>query len=289
MGAMLIGLDGLHQSRQFPLAAPHCTMGRSTENTIVLANPLVSRRHAEIVAATNYYQLRDCASRNGTRVNGSYIVSHLLRPGDEIIIGDERFRFEHHQNQEQQRVRPLPLGTVTFLMTDVEGSTRLWEHHPDTMRTALLRHDVLIEALVARHGGVVVRPRGEGDSRFAVFAHATGAVTAAAAIQIAFQRECWPASTQLRVRMGLHTGEADLREGDYYGSAVNRCARIRGVAIGGQTLISQATALLVRDALRDQVWLHDLGDHQLRDLSLPERIFEIKSATCRVSSNERRA
>src|ERR687883_302169 len=129
----------------------------------------------------------------------------------------------------------LPTGTVTFLFTDIQGSTALWEQHPQAMRLALARHDALVEASGAQHGGTVVRPRGEGDSRFAVFARATAAVAAAAALQQALYAEPWPTPTPLRVRMALHTGEADLRDGDYYGTAVNRCARLRAAAHGGQT------------------------------------------------------
>src|SRR6478672_9402605 len=143
----------------------------------------------------------------------------------------------------------LPTGTVSFLFTDVEGSTKLWERHPDQMRAALARHDHLIESLVEKHQGVVVRSRGEGDSRFAVFPRASDAVAAAAAIQEALHEEPWPQETPLRVRMALHTGEADLRDGDYYGSAVNRCARLRAIAHGGQTVLSLTTEQLVRDAL----------------------------------------
>src|SRR4051812_8254709 len=98
----------------------------------------------------------------------------------------------------------LPIGTVTFLFTDVEGSTKLWEQHPEQMRAALARHDQVIETLVAQHQGVVVRPRGEGDSRFAVFPRASEAVAAAAAIQQALHQEPWPPETPLRVRMAVH-------------------------------------------------------------------------------------
>jgi predicted ATPase/class 3 adenylate cyclase len=171
--------------------------------------------------------------------------------------------------------RNLPTGTVTFLFTDVEGSTQLWERYPDEARSALVRHDRIIEENVDRNGGSVVRPRGEGDSRFAVFSGAINAVAAAAAMQQALHREPWPAPTPLRVRMALHTGEADLREGDYYGSTVNRCARLRAAAHGGQTLISQTTADLVRESLPVGVELRDLGEHMLRDLQLPERIFQL--------------
>src|SRR5262245_65733885 len=129
----------------------------------------------------------------------------------------------------QAGLTDLPTGTVTFLFTDVEGSTRLWERHPDPMRAALAEHDAVIEFLTAQHRGVVVRPRGEGDSRFCVFRRATDAVAAAAAIQGALHAQDWPPETPLRVHMALHTGEADFREGDYYGGAVHRAARLRGL------------------------------------------------------------
>src|SRR3954470_24961132 len=116
--------------------------------------------------------------------------------------------------------RTLPTGTVTFLFTDIEGSTQLWERYPEQARNALARHDRIIEDAVGSHGGSVVRPRGEGDSRFAVFSRATDAVIAAVAMQQALGSEQWPPPLSLRVRLALHTGEADLRDGDYYGSAV---------------------------------------------------------------------
>ncbi|MGB8645346.1 MAG: tetratricopeptide repeat protein [Anaerolineae bacterium] len=172
----------------------------------------------------------------------------------------------------------LPSGIVTFLFTDIEGSTRLWEQHPDAMRHAMQRHDQLVEESVAQNTGVVVRPRGEGDSRFAVFARATDAVAAARDIQQALAAEPWPTPRPLRVRMALHTGEADLRAGDYYGSDVNRCARLRAVGYGGQTLLSQATFGLVRDALPERVTLCDLGEHRLKDLQRAEHVFELDVA-----------
>jgi predicted ATPase/class 3 adenylate cyclase len=164
---------------------------------------------------------------------------------------------------------------VTFLFTDIEGSTQLWERYPDQARASLVRHDQIIEDVVAVHRGSVVRPRGEGDSRFAVFPLASDAVTAAAAIQEALSSEHWPAPISLRVRLGIHTGEADLRDGDYYGSAVNRCARLRAVAHGGQALVSDATQQLVRDGLPEGLELRDLGEHLLKDLQRPERIFQV--------------
>jgi predicted ATPase/class 3 adenylate cyclase len=169
----------------------------------------------------------------------------------------------------------LPSGTVTFLLTDVEGSTALWEEAPEAMRAALARHDALFDDAVRRHRGVHIRPRGEGDSRFAVFASAPDAVAAAVAIQRAFAAQVWPTPRPVRVRMGVHTGEADVRDGDYYGSAVNRCARLRGIGHGGQLLLSEAAAELVRAGLADGVRLLDLGRHHLKGLARPELVFQI--------------
>ena len=168
-----------------------------------------------------------------------------------------------------------PTGTITFLLTDVEGSTVLWEQYPEAMRAAMARHDALIEQAVANNGGMLVRPRGEGDSRFAVFETAAGAVRAAADIQRALASKLAEFPFAVRVRSGLHTGTADWRDGDYYGSAVNRCARIRGLAHGGQTLLSQATAELTRDALPPAFRLVELGTHRLKGLNRPESLFQL--------------
>src|SRR5258708_40220908 len=108
----------------------------------------------------------------------------------------------------------LPTGIITFLFTNVEGSTKLWEQYPDLALEVVARHDVLIEEAVDHCAGIVVRPRGEGDSRFAVFAQASDAIAAAAAIQHALHAQIWPMPKPLQVRMALHTGEADLRMGD---------------------------------------------------------------------------
>jgi predicted ATPase/class 3 adenylate cyclase len=169
----------------------------------------------------------------------------------------------------------LPTGTVTFLFTDIEGSTRLWEQHPDAMRAALARHDTLASAIIAQHAGTVVKSRGEGDSLFAVFADATQALAAACALQRALVAEPWPPETPLRVRMALHTGEADLRAGDYYGPAVNRCARLRAAGHGAQVLLSAAAADRVRGHLPSGIELRDLGERRLKDLIAPERIFQL--------------
>jgi predicted ATPase/class 3 adenylate cyclase len=169
-----------------------------------------------------------------------------------------------------------PTGTVTFLFTDIEGSTRLWEQHPESMGRALARHDALLTEQIEQHGGHVVRSRGEGDSFFAVFARATDALAAVCALQQALLTELWPDDgAPLRVRAALHTGEAEWRQKDYYGAAVNRCARLRAVAHGGQTLVSAATQELVRDQLPAGASLRDLGSHRLKDLQHPEQLFQL--------------
>jgi predicted ATPase/class 3 adenylate cyclase/Tfp pilus assembly protein PilF len=168
----------------------------------------------------------------------------------------------------------LPTGIVTFCLTDIEGSTRLWEQHPEQMRAALARHDSLAAAIMEQHRGVVLKSRGEGDSLFVVFARATDAVAAACALQQSFVAEPWPPETPLSIRMALHTGEADLQDGDYYGATVNRCARLRAIGHGGQLLLSLATAELVRDHLPEGSSLRALGLHRLRDLTHPEQVFQ---------------
>src|SRR5205085_8927282 len=159
----------------------------------------------------------------------------------------------------------LPTGVITFLLTDIEGSTRLWEREPDAMRQALVRHDSIVRACVKRQQGHVVKSKGEGDSVFCVFSRARDAINAAVVIQIALAMEKWPTSVPIRVRMAIHTGHVELRDGDYYGPTVNRCARLRALGKGGQVLISGVTAQLLQSQLPSGASLKDLGTHQLKD------------------------
>jgi predicted ATPase/class 3 adenylate cyclase len=169
----------------------------------------------------------------------------------------------------------LPTGVITYLFTDVEGSTQLWQQHSDLMSDVLTRHDALITAVVEEHAGMVVRSRGEGDSLFAVFVRARDAVAAACAVQQAILIEPWSSGLTIKVRMALHTGESELREHDYYGPVVNRCARLRGIAHGGQVVLSQATVELTQDALPDGVTFRDMGAHRLRGMERPEQVFQL--------------
>lgn len=167
----------------------------------------------------------------------------------------------------------LPSGTVTFLFTDLEGSTRLWEQHPDAMGPALARHDALLRAAVEQHAGRVVKTTGDG--LHAVFVTTRDALDAALAAQRALADEDWSATGPLRVRMGLHTGDAEARDGDYYGPATNRAARVMAAAHGEQLVVSHATEEIVRDVLPEGVALTDLGEHRLPDLARPERVFQV--------------
>jgi predicted ATPase/class 3 adenylate cyclase len=172
--------------------------------------------------------------------------------------------------------RNLPTGVVTFLLTDIEASTRLWQQHEAVMDAVVARHEELIRRSVEAHGGHLLKARGEGDSTFSVFASARAGLAAAVAAQLALQAEPWSGGVTLATRAAVHTGEATLRDGDYFGTAVNRCARLRAIAHGGQVICSQATAELASDDLPAEVGLCDLGTHGLRDLSRPERVHQVE-------------
>jgi predicted ATPase/class 3 adenylate cyclase len=167
-----------------------------------------------------------------------------------------------------------PTGTVTFLFTDIEGSTRLWDQHPEAMRAALVRHDAILRQTLEGRGGYVFKTM--GDAFCAVYGSAPDAVAAALALQRALAAEAWPSEVgTIRVRVALHTGTAELRDGDYFGPALNRVARLLTAGHGGQTLLSLTTKELVRDALSPDASLIDLGQHRLRGLSRPERIHQL--------------
>ena len=165
---------------------------------------------------------------------------------------------------------PAPL---TFLFTDVEGSTRLWEERPEGMRSALERHDAIVRSAIADAQGQIVKTTGDG--LMAVFASPLGAVTAAVAAQLALFGQAWPDGCLIRVRMGIHTGEVESRGGDFFGPAVNRTARIMSAGHGGQVLLSEVTAGIVESALPDQTSLRDLGEHRLKDLGRPQHLFQV--------------
>ena len=166
-----------------------------------------------------------------------------------------------------------PTGTVTFLFTDIEGSTRRWEQQPDAMRDAVARHETLLRQAIEGHRGYVFKT--VGDAFCAAFPTAPEALAAAIAAQRALRDEAWDSAGPLQVRMGLHTGVTDEREGDYFGPPVNRVALIEAAGHGGQVLLSQVTYELVRDDPPGGAGLHDVGTHRLKDLQRPEQLFQV--------------
>jgi predicted ATPase/class 3 adenylate cyclase len=166
-----------------------------------------------------------------------------------------------------------PTGTVTFLFTDIEGSTRIWEAHPDAMQVALAHHDAMVRKSIVAENGYVFKT--VGDAFCAAFARGPEAVAAALRVQRALAAGPWPAATPIKVRIALHTGAVEARDQDYFGPPLNRVARLLATGYGGQTLLSQATYELCRDALPAGVSLRDLGAHRLKDLARPEQVYEL--------------
>ena len=168
----------------------------------------------------------------------------------------------------------IPTGTVTFLYTDIEGSTKRWEEHPEAMNAALARHDALMRACIEENGGYIFRT--VGDAFNVAFSTAPQALQAALDAQRALASEAWSNETgPIKVRMALHAGTPLIRDGEYHGQPLNRVARLLAAGHGGQTLLSQPTYDLVRDTLPKDVTLHDMGEHRLKDLTRPEHIYQL--------------
>jgi predicted ATPase/class 3 adenylate cyclase len=199
-------------------------------------------------------------------------VTDPQRPGGDVGL---KVDDTASQNATRGNGAELPTGTVTLLLTDIEGSTKLWTERPRAMFQAVSRHHAIIGNTIERHGGAMPRDQGEGDSIFAAFPRASDAVTAALSIQLALQDEPWPEGVSLRVRVALHTGEPQLANENYFGQAVSRCARLRGLANGGQTLLSSTTMELARDDFPEGAAGKDLGTHRLKDFARPETVFQL--------------
>jgi len=167
----------------------------------------------------------------------------------------------------------LPSGTVTFAFTDIEGSTARWERDRGAMQEALRRHDRLVRSAVARHGGEVFKTI--GDAFCAAFSRPEDAIAAMLEAQRTLALEDFNAVGGMRMRAAVHTGTADERDRDYFGPAVNRVARLLGVGYGGQVLVSGVTSDLARSALPPGATLRDLGEHRLKDLARPERVYQL--------------
>ncbi|HXW51756.1 MAG TPA: adenylate/guanylate cyclase domain-containing protein [Candidatus Acidoferrales bacterium] len=175
--------------------------------------------------------------------------------------------------QEPQKPVPLPTGTVTFLFTDIEGSTQRWEQHREAMDAAVKRHDQLLRSVIERHNGYVFKT--VGDAVCATFARVSDAISASVDAQRELNREDFSAVDGLRIRAGIHTGEASERGGDYFGPAVNRVARLMSIGHGGQILLSGVTRDLAHNDLPKGATLVDLGSHRLKDLAEPEQVWQL--------------
>src|SRR5260370_1231470 len=172
----------------------------------------------------------------------------------------------------------LPEGTLTFMLTDLVGSTRAWESAPAAMREAMAAHDRIVDARLKQHHGTEVPSGRAGDSILAVFPRAADAATCALSLQRDFAAERWPAEINLEIRVALHSGEAELRQGQYHGQVLNRCARLLATCHGGQVLLTSSTEQLLVDELPSSAELRDLGLHRLKDLARPEHVFELVDA-----------
>ncbi|HEY1346762.1 MAG TPA: DUF4062 domain-containing protein [Streptosporangiaceae bacterium] len=223
---------------------------------------------------------RLAAMIDGIRAAGTVSYRTFSTPRElERLLADDLAVLLSERFAGEPRRADLPAGTVTFLLTDIEGSTRLWENVPGAMQVALERHNRLLTDVIEGHGGVVVTSRGEGDSFFTVFPSAVAAVEAAGACQLRLGSEPWPAGAALRVRMGLHTGQARTAGSDRVDHVpINRCARVKAAAHGGQVLVTQATRDLVEGRLGGGFGLKRLGEFRLRDLAEPELIYQLTHA-----------
>jgi predicted ATPase/DNA-binding SARP family transcriptional activator len=268
-------------------------LGRAREaveelDLLVDSHPLDERLWAQFMVAL-YRSGRQADALSAYQQARRHLVDELgIEPGEELV------ELEHRMlNQDPTLAattdRAVSGGTRhvpgsgggdswyprTFLLTDMVDSVSLWERDPEAMAQAVARHDTIIQHAVNASGGELVRVKGEGDSTFSVFVHPSDALAAAAAIHKAVAAEQWPSTTPLQVRTGVHTGDAEPRDGDWYGPAINRAARLRAIANGGQTLVSGVSAGLVADQLPRAVRLLYRGRRVLRGIERPEEVWEL--------------
>ena len=182
------------------------------------------------------------------------------------------------QINKREQTRPGPSGQLTFLFTDIEGSTALWERWPESMEIAVTRYDLLLRSAIEAHNGYIFKTI--GDTLCAAFEQAAEALLAVYEGQTALLNETWPSPLEgLRARMALNTGVSDEREGDYFGPPLNRVARVLAASNGGQILLTEATRQLLPTPLPANLTLLDLGEHHLKDLIRPEHLYQLQSPT----------
>lgn len=200
----------------------------------------------------------------------SFSPRSLSRSGVQCFKCGERSTRSIHDAKAMSR---LPSGIVTFLFTDLEGSTRLWEEHPEQMQQALALHNAIIERVIGSNQGHVFKSLGDGFC--AAFESPDLALASTVQAQLELADADWPEPAVLKARMGLYTGSAEPRYGDYHGAPVNRAARLMAIGHGGQVLVSRSTRELLSESSRSSVNLLDHGLHRLKDLMQPEQVFEV--------------
>jgi class 3 adenylate cyclase len=223
------------------------------------------------LAATTQYALTGSPPTPGESLADSGVAPELARRLERILqraLDPDPSRrppgaLDFVERLSAAREATVPSGVVTFVLTDVEGSTDLWEAHPEAMVKVMVRHYEIAADTAEAHGGRMPRSQGEGDSTLSAFSRASDAIDAVLEFQRAIKTEAWPDGIELRVRAGLHTGEAVVEHGDYFGAALSRAARVRSLARGGQVFLSQATVELIADKLPDGVTILDRGRVQL--------------------------
>jgi predicted ATPase/DNA-binding SARP family transcriptional activator len=259
--------------------------------TLVQAHPLDEKLWAQLVLALYRSGRQADALAAYQRARRHLVDESGIQPGPEladvehrILDHDPALAVPHGRTAASDTQHDSARGAAggwyprTFVLTDIVDSVSMWERDPGAMAEGVARHEDLIREAVEAAGGEVVRAKGEGDSTFSVFRHPWDAVAAATAIRGVIAREPWPSATPVRVRVGVHTGDAEPRDGDWYGPAVNRAARLRALATRGQTLVSGVTAGLVADQLPEGLRLLYRGRRVLRGIERPEEVWELVAA-----------
>ena len=246
---------------------------------LVRENPLRERFGGQLMLAL-YRSGRQAEASDVYQRTRERLVDELgMEPGPELQALLKRILQQDPDLASPSRAAAsdpgLPSGTLTFLLTDVQDSTDKWERHHAAMGQAMALHDEILERRVIFHGGSQVESGREGDSVLAAFTRASDAISCAVEIQREFQGQEWPTEAELHIRVAIHSGEAELRAGHYYGRSVYRCARLMAIGHGQQVLLSQAAHDLVVDALPEGVSLRDMGLHRLRDLQRAERVYQV--------------